>query len=133
MVKTANTCQDKDKEEVSFQKAVEEKERKFVHSLGLFYYFFNKLNKLLFRYQSEELKNKSLIKKREEDFENCRKILDEESRKEKERLALSHQWELERRLRETEILCLLEESRKQAKTREIHSFRKNLNIQRVNT
>lgn len=87
----------------------------------------------MFRYQSEELKNKSLIKKRKEDFENRRKILDEENRKEKERLTLSHQWELERRLRETEMLCLLKESRKQAKTREIDSFRKNLNIQRVNT
>ncbi|XP_060875980.1 DNA ligase 1-like isoform X2 [Metopolophium dirhodum] len=106
MVETANTCQDK--EEVSFQNAVEEKERK---------------------YQREELKNKGLIKNREEDFEDSKKILDEENRKEKERLTLSHQWELERRLRETEMLCLLEESRKQAKTREINSFRKNLNLQ----
>jgi len=87
----------------------------------------------LFRYQKEELKNNDLIKKREEDFKDSKKILDEENRKEKERLTLSHQWELERRLRETEMLCLLEESRRQAKTREINSFRKNLNLQRVNT
>lgn len=132
MVETTNTGQDK--EEVSFQNAVEEKERKFVHSLGLFYYFFfNKLNKLLFRYQREELKKENLIKKREEDFEDSKKILDEENRKEKERLTLSHQWELERRLRETEVLCSLEESRKQAKTREINNFRENLNLQSVNT
>ncbi|CAI6377045.1 unnamed protein product [Macrosiphum euphorbiae] len=106
MVETANTGQDK--EEVSFQNAVEEKERK---------------------YQREELKNKGLIKNREEDFEASKKILDEENRKEKERLTLSHQWELERRLRETEMLCLLEESSKQAKTRETNCFRKNLNLQ----
>ncbi|XP_003240302.1 DNA ligase 1 [Acyrthosiphon pisum] len=109
MVETANTCQDK--EEVSFQNAVAEKERK---------------------YQREKLKNKDLIKNREEDFKDSKKILDEENRKEKERLTLSHQWELERRLRETEMLCLLEESRKQAKTRKINCFRKNLNLQRDN-
>jgi len=86
----------------------------------------------LFRYQREELKNKGLIKNREEDLQDSKKILDEENRKKKERLTLSHQWELERRLRETEMLCLLEESRKQAKTREINCIRKNLNLQRVN-
>jgi len=87
----------------------------------------------LFRYQREELKKKNLMKKREEDFEDSKKILDEENKKEKERLTLSHQWELERRLRETEMLCSLEESHKQAKTREIKNFRENLNLQRVNT
>ncbi|XP_029341207.1 uncharacterized protein LOC103307923 [Acyrthosiphon pisum] len=109
MVETANTCQDK--EGVLFQNSVAEKERK---------------------YQREKLKNKDLIKNREEDFKDSKKILDDENRKEKERLTLSHQWELERRLRETEMLCLLEESRKQAKTRKNYCFRKNLNLQRDN-
>ncbi|XP_022168579.1 trichohyalin [Myzus persicae] len=109
MVETSNTYQDK--EEVASQNAVEEKERK---------------------YQREELKKKDLMKKREEDFEDSKKILDEENRKEKERLTLSHQWELERRLRETEMLRSLEELRKQAKTREMKSFRENLNLQRDN-
>lgn len=132
MVETSNTYQDK--EEVASQNAVEEKERKFVCSLRFVQlFFFNQPNKLLFRYQREELKKKDLMKKREEDFEDSKKILDEENRKEKERLTLSHQWELERRLRETEMLRSLEELRKQAKTREMKSFRENLNLQRVKT
>lgn len=73
------------------------------------------------------------MKKRKEDFENNKKIVDEENRKKKERLTLSYQWELERNLRETEMLRSLETSRKQAKTREMNRFRENLNLQRVNT
>lgn len=87
----------------------------------------------MFRYQEEELKKNVLMKKRIEDFENNKKILDEENRNEKERLTLSYQWELERNLRETEMLRSLETSRKQAKTREMNRFRENLNLQRVNT
>jgi len=87
----------------------------------------------LFRYQEEELLKKSLTKKREEDLQNYKNFLDEENRKEKERLILSRQWELERNLRETEMLRSLENSRYQAKTREMNHFRKNLNLQRVNT
>jgi len=53
----------------------------------------------LLRYQREEHKKNDFKKKREKDFEDNKKILDEEIKKEKERLTLSHQWELERYVR----------------------------------
>jgi len=84
----------------------------------------------LFRYQREEQKKNDLKKKREKDFED-NKILDEEIKKEKERLTLSHQWELERRLREAEMLRSLEKSQRLEKNRKINSFRENLNLQCV--
>lgn len=70
-------------------------------------------------------------KKRKKDFEDEKKILDEEHRKEKERLALSWQWELERRERESVVLRELEELQRQAKMKEIKSFRENLDVQSV--
>ncbi|XP_026822616.1 vicilin-like seed storage protein At2g18540 [Rhopalosiphum maidis] len=106
MFEIANTNQDK--QEVAFKNVIEEKERK---------------------YQREELKKKVLMKKREKDFEDNKKIWDEEIKKEKERLTLSHQWEMERCLRETEMLRSLEESRRREKIREMNSFRENLNLQ----
>ncbi|CAH1725223.1 unnamed protein product [Aphis gossypii] len=81
------------------------------------------------KYQREEQEKNDLKKKREKDFEDNKKILDEEMKKEKERLTLSHQWELERRLRETEMLRSLEESQRLEKNRKINSFRENLNLQ----
>lgn len=84
----------------------------------------------MFRYQREEQKKNDLKKKREKDFED-NKILDEEIKKEKERLTLSHQWELERRLREAEMLRSLEKSQRLEKNRKINSFRENLNLQCV--
>ncbi|KAF0762981.1 inner centromere protein-like [Aphis craccivora] len=81
------------------------------------------------KYQREENKKNDLKKKREKDFEDNKKIVDEEIKKEKERLTLSHQWELERRLRETEMLRSLEESQRLEKNRKTNSFRENLNLQ----
>ncbi|KAE9541124.1 hypothetical protein AGLY_004369 [Aphis glycines] len=80
-------------------------------------------------YQREEHEKNDLKKKREKDFEDNKKMLDEEMKKEKERLTLSHEWELERRLRETEMLRSLEESQRLEKNRKINSFRENLNLQ----
>lgn len=85
----------------------------------------------MFRYQKEELEKKELIEKRKKNFEDSKKFWDEKNTKEKDRLTLSHQWEVERRLRETEMLNKLENSRRQAKTRETNNFRKNLDLQRV--
>lgn len=85
----------------------------------------------MFRYQIEEYKKNDLKKKRKKDFENNKKILDEEIKKEKERLTLSRQWELESRLRETEMLRSLEKSQRLEKNRKINSFRENLNLQCV--
>lgn len=64
---------------------------------------------------------------------NTKKLYDEEARKEKERLALSYQWEVERRLREAQVLRELEESRRQAKIEEMNRFRKQLDLQRVSS
>ncbi|XP_025195475.1 LOW QUALITY PROTEIN: coiled-coil domain-containing protein 173-like [Melanaphis sacchari] len=97
-----------DRKDVEFQKAIEEKEQK---------------------YQKEELIKKHLIKKRKKDFEDYKKILDEQIEKEKNRLTLSQKWEMERCLRETEALRSLDESRRQEKAREMNSFRKNLYLQ----
>lgn len=72
-----------------------------------------------------------MAKKRRKDLENAKTTFDEENQKEKERLMLSHQWELERRLRETKVLCDLEKLRKQAKINEMNSFRDILDIQCV--
>lgn len=86
---------------------------------------------IIFRYQNEQLREVELVKKRRKDMEDAKTAMDEEDRKEKERLMLSHQWELQRRLRDTKVLCNLEQLHKQAKINEIKNFREVLDIQCV--
>lgn len=83
------------------------------------------------RYQEDRLRKEELARKRKEDFEEYKKLLDEENQKEKERLALSRQWELNRRIRETAVLNDLEKLHKQAIIDEKNHFRENLDAQCV--
>jgi len=85
----------------------------------------------LYRYQKEQLRIEELFKKRKIDLEKEKKRFDEETKKEKERLQLSRQWELERRLQETEALRDFEESRRRANINKMKGFRENLDTQCV--
>lgn len=83
------------------------------------------------RYQEERIRKEELARRRKEDFEEYKKLLDEENQKEKERLGLSRQWELNRRMRETEVLNDLEKLHNQAIIDEKKHFRKHLDAQCV--
>lgn len=83
------------------------------------------------RYQEERIRKEELARKKKEDFEEYKKLLDEENQKEKERLALSRQWELNRRMRETEVLNDLEKLHNQAIIDEKKHFREHLDAQCV--
>lgn len=85
------------------------------------------------RFKIEELRKEEVKNKLKTELVNTKKLYDEEARKEKERLALSYQWEVERRLREAQVLRELEESRRQAKIEEMNRFRKQLDLQRVSS
>jgi len=72
-----------------------------------------------------------LKKRKKRDFEDGQKAIDEERRKENERLALSRQWELDRRLLETQVLYDLEKSNRQESIRQKNRYREQLDAQCV--
>lgn len=74
---------------------------------------------------------KELAERRKKDLNDFKKLFDEEDRKEKERLALSRNWEFERRKRETQMLQDLEVLCRQTKIYEMNRYREHLDIQCV--
>ncbi|XP_050421048.1 trichohyalin-like isoform X2 [Adelges cooleyi] len=94
--------------------------------------FLNAVDEQERRYRREEAEKRAVVKKRAEEMEEQMKVMDQERRKEQERLALSFQWERQRREREMEVLKESDLAKKRAEHEAKKKFREYLDLQSSN-